>query len=80
MQQGTVSVRPSVRLSVCPICRPLQQRAAVCCCGPGEQAISIDIGVAHAVATAPPQHGAQQQRRAVMLSADVLTLTCFLSV
>jgi len=40
-----VTVRcPSVCPSVCPIYRPLQQRAAGCCCGPGGQEISTDSG------------------------------------
>jgi len=55
------SVRPSVRPSVCLIYRPLQQRAAGCCCGPGGYAISINSGGRHAL----QQHGAQQQMRAV---------------
>jgi len=42
---GAVSVRPSVRPSICPIYRPaLSALRRVCCCGPGGHEISIDSG------------------------------------
>jgi len=56
-----VSVRLSVCLSVCPIYRPLQQRAAGLLQG-APQAGNIDRQRRTPIsATAPPQHGAQQQ-------------------
>jgi len=36
-----------------------------CCCGPGRQEISIDSGGHRTPSSTGPQHGAQQQMRAV---------------
>ena len=58
---GMVSVRLSASLSVPAIDRCSSVRR-VCCRGPGGQEISIDCCTA---ATAPQQHGGQQQMRAV---------------
>jgi len=61
---GCPSVRPSVCLSVCAAIRPQQRRAAGLLLSAVQQEISIDGGECSAAATAP-QHGAQQQTRAV---------------
>jgi len=54
----------SVRLSVCPIIQPQLRRAAGLLLS-GVRGISIDSGDAGRPAAAAPQHGAQQQTRAV---------------
>jgi len=63
---GTVYVHLSVCPSACPIYRPLQQRLAGCCCGPGGQAIS---GAAAARRIAARRSAANAS--SVTLSADV---------
>jgi len=48
----------------------MQQRAAVCCCGPGGQEISIDSD-GHPAATAPTSTAVSSKAGSVTLSADV---------
>ena len=88
--RGTVYVTircPPVRLSVC--LSHLAPRG-VCCCGPRGQAISIDCCTARLqqarppVDPYPPQHGGQQQMRAVSSLQRRRTLTqtwsCFVNI
>ena len=44
VEQGLCNGTVAVRASVCPIYRPLQQRAAVCCWAPRGQELLIDSG------------------------------------
>ena len=60
MRQGLRNGTVSVHLSV-PFAPPCSSVRRVCCCGPGSQDISIDCGTAGG----QPQHGAQQEMRAV---------------
>ena len=64
MQRGLRNGTVSVRLYVYPVytdrCSNVRR---VCCCGPGEQKISIDCIAA--AGDGAQQHGGQQQMRAV---------------
>jgi len=61
MWQGLLNGSVSFRLSVCPIYRPLQQRAACLLLGDIDRLLH---GHRAPAATAPQQHGGQQQMRA----------------
>jgi len=63
LRNGTVSVCPSVSLSHSPAA------AAVCCCGPGRQEISIDRDGRRAL----QQHGAAARRS--LANASSVTFT-----
>jgi len=56
--------RPSVRPSVCPVDRQQKRRAAGLLLSAVQAGVSIDIDIGRPAATAP-QHGVQQQMRAV---------------